>query len=225
MKFLSILTSAVLVLIVAPSCAAIAENQVRILLNNGAAAASDMSCSSADMILVLKSLLFTRRNLRQGKNKVDEPQSNDVDASYDSGRKLSVVFYPASCKTTCQGFATGTCVAPACKGYRREMKGLENDRELQVSSSSSSSSSSSGSGVKSTSFAASSSSTNSNGTSTSSGISMSTSTNVDSSTWCNTAASNVNMFLDLLLSGGMVSSSCAKLLRAPRSVNCLAVIC
>jgi hypothetical protein len=36
--------------------------------------------------------------------------------------------------TTCKGFATGTCLAVACKGFRRELEATEeNDRDLQSS--------------------------------------------------------------------------------------------
>lgn len=134
---ISLLTSTLVGFLFISSCAAISENQVRILLNNGVAAPG-MSCSAGDMVMVLKSLLFTRRNLRQGNNKVEEPQSNDEADSTGSGRKLPVTLYPASCRTTCQGFATGTCVAPACKGYRREMEETvkeeltKEDRDLLV---------------------------------------------------------------------------------------------
>jgi hypothetical protein len=128
---ISVLKSTFLFLVFASSCAAITENQIRILFNNGSNAPG-MSCSAADMVWVNKSLLFARRNLRQAKGNVNEQQSLlDVDDSSDSGRNLGVVFYPATCKTSCSGFATGTCVAPGCKGYRRELEDTENGRDLQ----------------------------------------------------------------------------------------------
>jgi hypothetical protein len=219
MKHFSIVASALLCLILFPPCAAITEDQIRILLNNGAAA-SDMSCSAPDMVNVLKALIFTRRNLRQGSNKVNEKQILDVDESVDNGRKLPLAFYPSTCKISCQGFATGTCVAPACKGFRRETKEEENDRDLWFTTSQTSGASKSASVFIGTSA--------SNGTSSSSGfVSMSTttSTNADSFTWCDTAKSNVNRFLDLLIKGGVISSSCVKLLQAPRKLECLTVSC
>jgi hypothetical protein len=165
-------------LIFVSSCAAIAENQVRILFNNGIAAAG-MSCNSADMQWVTFSLPYGRRNLRQGNRTVNEQQSVGVEDSSGSGRKLPLAFYSASCKTSCTGFATGTCVAPACKAYRRELEEDENDRGLQYSD-----------------------------------------------MWCTMAKNYVDNTLNMIVMvGGFVSSPCMKLLKAPRRIECLSVVC
>jgi hypothetical protein len=121
------------------SPAVTAENQIRVGLNNGVAH-PDMSCTTADLSLIMKTisgLTSTRRNLRQGNVETKDGES-DVDnkdtIKTHQERKLPPSFYPASCKKTCQGFATGTCLAVACKGFRRELEATEeNDRDLQSS--------------------------------------------------------------------------------------------
>jgi hypothetical protein len=115
-----------------------AEDQVRVALNNGVAH-PDMSCTTADLSLIMKTisaLTSPRRNLRQGnvETKDGEPDVENKDTTIPQERKLPISFYPASCKTTCQGFAKGTCLAVACKGFRRELEDTEeNERNLQSS--------------------------------------------------------------------------------------------
>jgi hypothetical protein len=115
-----------------------AENQIRIGLNKGVAS-PDMSCTTADfswIMTTISTLYFPRRNLRQGnvETKDDEPDVDNDTTKTHQERKLPTSLYPASCKTTCQGFAKGTCLALACKGFRRELEATEeNDRDLQSS--------------------------------------------------------------------------------------------
>jgi hypothetical protein len=110
------------------------ENQLRVMFNNGVLSPG-MSCNSADWVQVLKAVSLRRRFLRQTNDTLDENIADDP-VSKGSARKLPVVFYPASCKTSCLGFAPGTCVAPACKGYRRDLDEAtaeQNNRDLQSS--------------------------------------------------------------------------------------------
>jgi hypothetical protein len=115
-----------------------AENQIRVGLNNGVAH-PDMTCTTADLSLIMKTmsgLTSTRRNLRQinVETKDGEPDVDKNTTKIHQERKLPPSFYPVSCKHTCQGFATGTCLAVACKGFRRELEATEeNDRDLQSS--------------------------------------------------------------------------------------------
>jgi hypothetical protein len=115
-----------------------AEDQVRVVLNNGVAH-PDMSCNTADMSSIMKlisKLTAPRRNLRQSNVEMmeGEPFVDKNATTTHQERKLPASFYPPSCKHTCQGFATGTCLAVACKGFRRELEATEeNDRDLQSS--------------------------------------------------------------------------------------------
>ena len=97
------------------------EKQVRILLNNGVVAPG-MSCTDADWRFILQVFYYTRRNLRQGSNKLIEHSFDDSENT-GNGRKLPSTFYPASCRTACDGQARGHCVAAGCRNYRREMEG------------------------------------------------------------------------------------------------------
>jgi hypothetical protein len=116
----------------------VAENQIRIVLNNGVAH-PDMSCTTADFSSLMKlisGLTFPRRNLRQGNVETNdgEPDVDKDTTTAHQERKLPPSFYPPSCKHTCQGFATGTCLAVACKGFRRELEATEeNVRDRQNS--------------------------------------------------------------------------------------------
>jgi hypothetical protein len=107
---------------------------IRIVFNNG----SPSSCTSTEWktidnaIFVLSQL---QRKLRGNINVTDTPTSGvDINSTPEelqeaviSGRELG---YPTSCANSCAGFATGTCKALNCKGYRRRTMRNSKDREL-----------------------------------------------------------------------------------------------
>lgn len=97
-----------------------AENQLRVLFNNGIASPG-MNCTAADLTKVLNAIALPVRHLRQA--------SEEEDANRPRERKL-LTFFPPKCKETCKGFATGTCIAPACKGFRRDLE--EDSSVLEV---------------------------------------------------------------------------------------------
>lgn len=78
----------------------------------------DMNCTAADMAKILRAIDVPVRHLRQTNDNKEELHRR-------TGRQLPS-FTPPRCRETCRGFATGTCVAQACKGYHR---GLEEDDE------------------------------------------------------------------------------------------------
>ena len=142
-----------------------AENQLRVVFNNGLTA-PNMNCTASDMTKIMNAIAMPIRQLRSVSEKNEE-------------RKL-VTFYPPKCKETCKAFATGTCVAPACKGYRRELA-AEEERDLYGYDS--------------------------------------------NALWCDLAISLGDMSLNQLVSFGQVSKNCTNLLKAPRNMTCLTVIC
>jgi hypothetical protein len=73
------------------------------------------------------------RYLRQDDSKMSDNNLDPALMANNHERKLPVAFYPPSCKTSCAGFAIGTCLVPGCKGFRRELGSeIENDRNLQA---------------------------------------------------------------------------------------------
>jgi hypothetical protein len=98
---------------VAPAMAQTTENQLRAIFNNGEPTSATMFCTSDDEVEILKAITL-RRFLR-----ADEIFDTNQDSDTHQRRKLT--FYPASCKTACAGFATGTCTVVGCKGFRREL--------------------------------------------------------------------------------------------------------
>jgi hypothetical protein len=116
---------------VVPTLGQIAENQLRAIFNNGAPTTSSMFCTSVEEVEILKAITL-RRFLR-----ADEI-SNEIQES-DQHQRRKLTFYPASCKTACAGFATGTCTVVGCKGFRRELNEIEQkgetakmDKEIRV---------------------------------------------------------------------------------------------
>jgi hypothetical protein len=110
-----------------------AEDQIRIALNKGVAH-PDMYCTASEFTAVSSWITVSlwRRNLRLGnvETKDGEPDVDNKDTTM-AHQERKLPFYPASCKTTCQGFAPRTCIAVACKGFRRELEATEeNDRDL-----------------------------------------------------------------------------------------------
>lgn len=131
----SILTIVLLGLQLVVVCAVV-EFQVRVVMNNGVTG-PNMTCSGTqDWSIVSKALNGTRSaasSLRRSNLAIEgEDIDSDTGIVGNKERKLLVTFYPATCKTTCQYFATGTCTAPGCKGFRREMEDMENNRDLQT---------------------------------------------------------------------------------------------
>lgn len=133
---ISILAAVVLGLRFALTSAVTTEYQLRVLFNDGVAAPG-MNCSSDQDYKEVQWALVPPtqgRFLRQSNLEIEEMEhDSEQGPSENEQRQLSVAFYPATCKTACQGFATRTCVAPGCKGFRRELEEMEDDRALQFS--------------------------------------------------------------------------------------------
>jgi hypothetical protein len=132
MKFAS-LTLAVFVSLFATLPIVTAENQLRLAFSTGGND-TGVSCSSSDMLQIRRAFNMETRYLRQDDSDISDHHDMDptTDIVSDHGRKLPVTFYPPSCKTSCAGFATGRCLVPGCKGFRRELGSeIANDRNLQ----------------------------------------------------------------------------------------------
>jgi hypothetical protein len=157
-----------------------AENQIRVGLNNGVAR-PDMYCTTAELSSIMK--LISGQTLRGRNLRQDNVETNDGEPDVDKDttkthQERKLPFYPASCKTTCQGFAQGTCLAVACKGFRRELEATEeNDRDLQ------------------------------------------------SPPWCTVAKTMAGSILDNFSIVLGLTNSCTALVKAPRTIECINVVC
>lgn len=108
---------------------ALTEYQMVAIFNNGNIT-PEMNCENEqDAALILSAMTGGRRE-------VLETEENDLESDHgivegNLRRRLTGYFYPSSCKVSCQGFATGSCVAPGCKGYRRDLADADGSRDLQ----------------------------------------------------------------------------------------------
>jgi hypothetical protein len=106
---------------IVPALGQVPENQLRAVFNNGEPTSTTMFCTSDDEVEILKAITM-RRFLR-----ADEVSGTNQESDAHQRRKLT--FYPASCKTACAGFATGTCTVVGCKGFRRELNEKQQEGE------------------------------------------------------------------------------------------------
>jgi hypothetical protein len=108
-----------------------AENQLRMVFSTGGNE-TGVSCSSKDMHQIEKRFKMDKRYLRQDDSDMSDHDMDHTDIVSDHGRKLPATFYPPSCRNSCAGVATGRCLVPGCKGFRRELGSeIANDRNLQ----------------------------------------------------------------------------------------------
>lgn len=126
MKFFIVLAIALFGFLCSFASAQIEEMQLRVVLPGN-------SCSSHDKRWILGSFYRVGgRNLRHNKLNFEE---NELGAgiSDNDHRQMIATFKQASCKTSCSGFTDRSCLAPACKGYRRELRDVTSySRDLQV---------------------------------------------------------------------------------------------
>jgi hypothetical protein len=128
-----------LLITVGPTALVSGEVMMRYVFNNGRAPSSwdGTYCSSNDNKLIdavfdLKQLLGLRRQLRTRSATNTTSSTALTNLSHTDAREL----YPRYCKNNCAGYATGSCRATGCLGYRRRElvsneDGEENDRNLQ----------------------------------------------------------------------------------------------
>jgi hypothetical protein len=90
-----------------------AERMIRFIFNDGMGTGSE--CNAADNALIAPIFNITaylRRRLPS------ESSIKNEEFIAESERELNT--YPAKCKDNCAGYATGTCRATGCIGYRRD---------------------------------------------------------------------------------------------------------
>jgi hypothetical protein len=92
---------------------------VRFFFNNGESPPNTMKCTGSDDNIIddIFSLPIQRnRNLRTSSTSSSKMANTTMD--YDKEREL----WPGYCKDNCAGYATGTCRATGCAGYRRNLQ-------------------------------------------------------------------------------------------------------
>lgn len=113
--------------------------EIRYLFNNGQPL-TGCYCNRTDVDLLNNVMAnYNYRKLRQNKVKTEDRIFDfDKDVAQNH-RARQLPYYPPYCKNNCRGYATGTCIAANCKGFRR--RGLyesneENaaERNLQMTS-------------------------------------------------------------------------------------------
>jgi hypothetical protein len=104
-----------------------------ILLNNGVAP-NGAFCSNSDLQKMMD-VLDAAEISGLGRTDYGRRLRGSSNSSEHEARDLQK--YPAKCKQNCKGYATGTCIARECLGYRRNERALtqssihDNPRELQ----------------------------------------------------------------------------------------------
>ena len=98
-----------------------ADRLIRMLFNNGTSPTEATMCSTADDDHIDKvfQLIKGERYLREAASTTTDVDVSSTDIELEethADREL----YPASCKKNCAGYATGTCRATNCKGYRKK---------------------------------------------------------------------------------------------------------
>jgi hypothetical protein len=95
-----------------------ADRMIRILFNNGLDDASSGSCNTADNLKIDTIVTLSGYNITYGKrNLLRSDKKNDLPDDHE--RELQL--WPPKCKNNCAGWATRTCRATDCVGYRRQL--------------------------------------------------------------------------------------------------------
>ena len=96
---------------------------LQVLLNNGRPLATGEDCSDAEWALINATITTLSQNQRRGLRDTESNQINDMsmeDDRINTGKNRSLAYYPPSCKSKCQGYASKCCLVVNCKGYRRK---------------------------------------------------------------------------------------------------------
>jgi len=103
-----------------------ADRMVRYLFNN--AQTSSYTCNSADDVLINNIFTLSGKNETYGKRNLRAVQEPTLQE-----QQRELVVYPPKCKNNCAGFATNTCRATDCVGYRRNLGKKEESDERELS--------------------------------------------------------------------------------------------
>ena len=98
-----------------------AERLIRMLFNNGTSPTEATMCNTADDAQIDKVFepIKRERYLREAASTTTDVDDSSTDIEVEETH-ANRALYPASCKKNCAGYATGTCRATNCKGYRKK---------------------------------------------------------------------------------------------------------
>ena len=98
-----------------------AERLIRMLFNNGTSPTEATMCNTADDAQIDKVFepIKRERYLREAASTTTDVDVSSTDIEVEETH-ANRALYPASCKKNCAGYATGTCRATNCKGYRKK---------------------------------------------------------------------------------------------------------